>query len=379
MRIGLVAPVWCSVPPSGYGGTEQVVDALARGLHELGHEVVLAATGDSTCPVPRMSLLRRPAPTIGEQLPELRHVVHAHERLADCDVIHDHTLSGPLLAVGRRSGPAVVTTCHGELSAELGDYYRQLAPHVTVIGISHAQASAAPGGVHAVVHHGVVPSDFPVGAGEGGHLLFLGRMSPDKGADRAIRAARAAGVPLLLAAKMREPSEREYFARHVEPLLGDDAHYLGEVDFATKTALLAGACALLVPIRWPEPFGMVMIEALACGTPVLAFPEGAAPEVVEHRRTGFLCRDEADMAAAVSRLGEISRADCRASAERRFSARRMAADHVRVYRSALARRNLPRPTDQAHALRQSLDLQAPLVVDLEVDLRRAERHPAQPQ
>ena len=379
MRIGLVAPVWCSVPPAGYGGTEQVLDALARGLRELGHDVVLATTADSTCPVPRVSLLRSPAAPIGAQLPELRHVLHAHEQLADCDVIHDHTLSGPLLAVGRRTGPPVVTTCHGELSGELGDYYRQLSRHVAVIGISHAQVSAAPGVAHAVVHHGLVPEDFPFGRGEGGHLLFLGRMSPDKGADRAVRAARAAGVPLLLAAKMREPAELEYFARHVEPLLGEEAHYLGEVDFATKTSLLASARALLVPIRWPEPFGMVMIEALACGTPVLAFPEGAAPEVVEHRRTGFLCRDEADMAAAVGRLSELSREDCRDAVERRFSARRMAAEHVRVYRSAIARRNLPRPAHQLHPPRQPVDLHPPVVIDLDVDRRAAERHPAQPQ
>lgn len=379
MRIGILAPVWCSIPPAGYGGTEQVVDALARGLQELGHDVVLAATADSTCPVERTSLLPHPAPVIGEQLPELRHVLHSYEQLADCDVIHDHTLSGPLLAVGRRSGPPVVTTCHGEMSGQLGDYYRQLSRHLTVIGISHAQVSAAPGVAHAVVHHGLVPSDFPAGRGKGGHLLFLGRMSPDKGADRAVRAARAAGVPLLLAAKMREPDEREYFARHVEPLLGDGAHFLGEVDKATKTSLLADARGLLVPIRWPEPFGMVMIESLACGTPVLAFPEGAAPEVVEHRRTGFLCRDEADMAAAVGRLDELSRQDCRDAVEQRFSARRMAADHVRVYRSALARRNLPRPAHQPYPLRQPVDLHPPGSIDLDVDLRLAERHAPQPQ
>jgi glycosyltransferase involved in cell wall biosynthesis len=248
-----------------------------------------------------------------------------------------------------------------------------------VIGISHAQVSAAPGVAHAVVHHGLVPSDFPAGAGKGGHLLFLGRMSPDKGADRAVRVARAAGVPLLLAAKMREPSEREYFARQVEPLLGDGARFLGEADRATKTSLLADAKGLLVPIRWPEPFGMVMIESLACGTPVLAFPEGAAPEVVEHRRTGFLCRDEADMATAVGRLDELSRQDCREAVERRFSARRMAADHVRVYRSAIARRRLARPGHETHALRQPLDLHPPGRVDLDVDRRRAERHAPQPQ
>lgn len=364
MRIGLVAPVWCAVPPYGYGGTEQLLDALARGLRDLGHEVVLAATGDSTCPVERVFVRPTPTATIGEQVPELQHVLFAYEQLADCDVVHDHTLSGPLLAVGRGAPPVVVTTCHGDLCGQLADWYRALAPYVRVLAISRSQASAAPDVPLAVVHHGVVPEDYVLGTGDAGHLLFLGRMSPDKGAHRAARVARAAGRPLLIAAKMREPEEVAYFERRVRPLLGHGVEFVGEVAGTDKLELLATASALLMPIRWPEPFGMVMVEALACGTPVLAFAEGAAPEVVEHGRTGFLCRDEAQMVRAVGRLETLSRLDCRRSVERRFSAARMARDHVAVYRSLLEGARLP---DELHPVRKTVDLDAAVRGDADVD------------
>lgn len=376
MRIGLVAPVWCSVPPVGYGGTEQVVDSLARGLSARGHTVVLAASGDSTCPVELRSVVPASGGEIGSAVPELRHVVHAHQVLADCDVIHDHTLIGPLLGLGRRSGPPVVTTCHGVMDGLLAEHYRALATSVPVIAISQAQAAGAPGLATAVIHHGVVPEDFPVGRGDGDFLLFLGRMCADKGAHRAVRVARAAGVPLLIAAKMREPAEREYFESRVRPLLGSGVEYLGEVSGVEKLELLGAARALLMPIRWPEPFGMVMVEALACGTPVLAFPEGAAPEVLEDGATGFLCRDEERLVAAVRRVDRLSRAACRTSVEERFSARRMAAEHVSVYTSLVEQRRqrASRAVQQVHPRRESdhLDL---TVLDRDVHTRAGKGDP----
>jgi len=166
-------------------------------------------------------------------------------------------------------------------------------------------------------------------------VLFLGRMADDKGAHRAIAVARAAGIRLLMAAKMREPLEMAYFAEKVEPLLGPDAVYLGEVSHQRKLELLAGAAALLFPIRWNEPFGMVMIEAMACGTPVLAFPEGAAPEVVDHGRTGFLCDDEEAMVNALGRIGDLKRSDCRMAVEGYFSTERMVAEHVELFESMI--------------------------------------------
>ncbi len=164
-------------------------------------------------------------------------------------------------------------------------------------------------------------------------MLYLGRMAADKGAHTAIAIARKAGVPILLAGKMREPAEFEYFETQVGPLLGDDARYLGEVPQEHKVQLLADARAVLFPIRWNEPFGLVMIEALACGTPVLAFPEGAAPEVIEDGRTGFLCHDEASMAEALGRIETIDRSACRAAVEGYFSTERMVREHLDLFES----------------------------------------------
>jgi glycosyltransferase involved in cell wall biosynthesis len=211
-----------------------------------------------------------------------------------------------------------------------------VAPKVSVIAVSHAQRRPAPDlPVVRVIHHGIDAADFPVGKGDGGYLLFLGRLSPDKGAGRAIDVARRAKVPLLLAGKMREPWERDYFEARVAPFLSEQIQYLGEVGHERKLELLAGARALVFPIRWNEPFGLVMIEALACGTPVLAFPEGAAPEVVDHGRTGFLCQDETEMAEMVPKLDELDRTACRAAVEGYFSTERMVNEHIELYEELL--------------------------------------------
>jgi glycosyltransferase involved in cell wall biosynthesis len=274
-------------------------------------------------------------------VPEIRHVIHAYEAVRHCDVVHDHTLMGPFYSE-RYPGLPVATTIHGPFNEELTDLYRPNADRVPIVAISHAQRRAAldiP--IAAVIHHGVDASHFPIGDGlgdaDGPFVLFLGRMAEDKGAHRAIEVARKAGIRILMAAKMREPWEMRYFSEQVEPLLGSDAVYLGEVSHERKLDLLARASALLFPIRWNEPFGMVMIEALACGTPVLAFPEGAAPEVVDDGRTGFLCEDEASMVEAIGRLGEIDRRDCRLAVEGYFSTERMVAQHIELFESMVNR------------------------------------------
>lgn len=338
MRVGLIAPPWLPVPPEGYGGTELMLDLLARGLQAAGHEVLLYTTGDSTCPVPRASVLEHSDTLrMGCSVPEIRHVRHAYAALADCDVIHDHTVVGPIYA-GTITAPPVVTTNHGPFNAELNDVFLAMAGRVPVIAISNSQASSADPGISlaGVIHHGIDVDRFPVGAGDGGYLVFLGRMAPEKGARRAAAIARAAKRRLLIAAKMREPLERRYFEEEVRPLLGDGVEYVGEVGLERKIELLRDAEALVNPIRWPEPFGLVMIEALACGTPVLTFKEGAAPEIVEHGITGFLCGDEADMADHLARIGELDRAACREAAASSFSLERMVADHVAVYERLLS-------------------------------------------
>lgn len=337
LTVGIIAPPWLPVPPEAYGGTENVLDVLARGLQAAGHEVVLFTTGDASCPVER----RWAHPQSlgvgrGSPVDEARHVVAAYQALADVDVIHDHTVVGPLYAAGLGK-PPVLTTNHGPFNGDLLPIYQAVAEHVGVIAISHHQASTATGvKLTGVIHHGVDTEQIPVGAGDGGYGVFMGRMHPSKGIPTAIAVARRAGVPLCIAAKMTEPAERRYFETVVAPLLGDEVTYVGEVGGAAKWALLGGASCLLNPVQWPEPFGMVVAEALACGTPVVASDHGSLPELVEDGRTGYVCHDEEQLAAAVRAAHRLDRRACREAAQQRFSARRMVADHVACYRRAIA-------------------------------------------
>ena len=334
MRIGLIAPPWVPVPPVSYGGTETVVDNLARGLSRLGHEVRLFTLGESTCPVARSYLFDQAPRVIGTSVEEAAHVFAAYDALADVDVIHDHTLLGPLLAAAAHPHhPPVVVTHHGVFTAENRRVFAQIARHAAVLAISHHQARhAGPVPVGAVIHHGIDLEQYRPGVADGEYLLFVGRMSADKGVHRAIRVARRSHRQLVILAKMREPSEHAYYAQHVQPLLDDDITVLIEPTPEARMDLQRGAAALINPITWPEPFGLVMAEALATATPVIAFGNGAAPEIIDHGRTGYLCRDEDAMVAAVARLDRIDRAACREAAERRFSQQRMATDHARFYR-----------------------------------------------
>jgi len=207
---------------------------------------------------------------------------------------------------------------------------------VPVIAISEHHASTAAGiPLAAVIHHGVDVDAFPHGTGDGGYALFLGRMSPDKGVHVAAQAATPAGVPLRIAAKIREPAELAYFDKHVVPLLGEEVQYVGEVGGADKLELLAGACCLLNPIAWPEPFGMVMIEALACGTPVVATPHSSVPELISDGATGYVRHDHTGLVDALQRIDRLDRGRCRKEAAERFSTERMVDDHLRLYEKVL--------------------------------------------
>ncbi len=330
MDICIIAPPWLPVPAPAYGGTEAVLDQLARGLRRAGHQVLLVGHPDSTCAVDRASVIDAgDAEPMGRGVIELEHVIGAYDLARDADVVHDHTMAGPVYA---RSVPGlpVVTTNHGPFDRTISAVYRAVVPRVALVAISESQARTTDLPLAGVVHHGVDVDEFPDGTGDGGYAVFLGRMAPEKGPHRAIEAARLAGVPLYLAAKMRDPDEIAYFDAHVRPHLGPDVEYLGELDWAAKTRLLAGARALLNPITWNEPFGMVMLESLACGTPVLGFPAGAAPEIVEHGRSGYLVDTVPDLAAALGRVDSLDRADCRDRA-RWFSVERMVNGYLRVF------------------------------------------------
>ncbi|MGD9703805.1 MAG: glycosyltransferase family 4 protein [Acidimicrobiia bacterium] len=344
LTVGIVAPPWIPIPPPAYGGTEAVLDNLICGLVDLGVRVVVVAHGDSR--IAGAEVLGGPcAPSgsaIGVTTTEMEHVVFAYDALLrrGVDVIHDHTLVGPLVGAARHAPIPIVTTNHGLFDVHLRPIFRELGRVSSVVAISHSQArTAGDVPIAAVIHHGVRPERFPVGRGDGGYALFLGRMSPAKGVVQAIQAARAAGVRLVIAAKCWEHEEVRFFEREVAPLLGDDVEFVGELGGARKMALLGGAVALLNPIQWDEPFGMTMIEALACGTPVIVTPRGAAPELVDDGITGFLCAGERELVEALQGVGRLNRRACRTAVTERFSAARNARRHVDLYERVVGRRH----------------------------------------
>lgn len=344
MRIVLIAPPWVAVPPPAYGGTEAVLDSLAQGLVAAGHEVLLYTTGDSTCPVPKAWVLDE-AVGVGTagSATELRHVIKAYERVLEWqpDVVHDHTLIGPVYS-GKFENLAVVTTNHGPFDSELGDFYRDIGPRVPIIAISEHQASTARDTpIAAVIHHGIPTDRYHFGPGDGGYALFLGRMCMEKGVHTAAAVARAAGMPLRIAAKLREPAEHEYFKTFVAPLLGHGIDFLGEIEEKEKIELLGKARCLLNPIDWPEPFGMVMVEALACGTPVVSRHRGSVPEIVDDGRTGFLRETNQELVDALGNLDRIDRAECRAVAVERFSVEAMVNHHLTLYLEVSDRHRRP--------------------------------------
>jgi glycosyltransferase involved in cell wall biosynthesis len=338
MRIGLIAPPGVPVPPPAYGGTESVIDRLARGLVRAGHEVLLAAAANSSCPVSQVGggdEADRTASVCTDSTTELRHVIRSYAAMRDVDLVHDHTLAGPLYG-GAPPGTPVVTTAHGPFDATLAPVYRAMR-EASIIAISHHQAATARGfPVAAVIHHGLDMGSVPTGLGTGGYASFLGRMSPEKGPREAALVARDAGVPLRMAAKLRERAEQEYFDAEIKPLLCSDVEYVGELGPDEKLELLGGSFALLNPLQWAEPFGLAMIEALAAGTPVVATPVGSAPEIVDDGITGCLRTSIPALAAALIDASYLDRATCRAVAAGRFSSDRMVADHLRLYEQLLS-------------------------------------------
>jgi glycosyltransferase involved in cell wall biosynthesis len=338
LRIAILAPAWFAVPPTGYGGIEWVVSLLADGLTDAGHDVTLFASGDSRTRA-RLSAVYEHAPSeqIGRSLPELHHVLACYERAGDFDVIHDHT--GPLGAVlGGLVQTPVVHTVHGPLDGEAGSVYEGIgtvAPEVGLISISMNQRLPKPDlNWVANVPNALDLEHYPCNPHRGDYLLFLGRMNHEKGAHRAIAVAMELGLPLKLAGKVREPREREYFEAFVEPHLANGIEYLGEVNHGRKVELLQNARATLFPIEWEEPFGLVMIESMACGTPVIATRHGAVPEVIDDQRAGVVVDHWREIPAALERADEIEPTECRRYAEERFAPERMVGDYVRAYRQA---------------------------------------------
>ena len=340
LRIAMVAPLHESVPPQLYGGTERVVSFLTEELVEFGMDVTLFATGDS-----KTNARLRPGAPRG-----LRMDSGTHDRLAyhfamihdvmesadEFDVVHFHIdyLHYPL---SRAMGLNQVTTLHGRLDLpELLPLYRRF-DDMPLVSISDAQRGPLPFcNWVATVHHGLPDDLLAFSPKASGYLAFLGRISPEKGPDRAIRIAQRAGRPLKIAAKV-DSADREYYEAVVKPLIasGGDVEFVGEIGDADKAAFLGGATALLCPLDWPEPFGLVMIEALACGTPVVAWPAGSVPEIVRDGVNGRIVTSEDEAVAALAAIEQIERVECRRDFEQRFTAERMARDYLKVYRRLL--------------------------------------------
>src|ERR1700736_4748686 len=295
MRIAILSPPWFAVPPSGYGGIEWIVSLLSDGLADAGHEVTLFASGDSRTKAKLAAVFETaPSELIGKTMPDLRHALACFERADEFDVINDH--AGPLsLALGGLVATPVLHTVHGPLDGEPGRIYdglARLAPNGGPISVSLNQRRPRPELNWAGNCFNALDLQlYPCKPHRGDYLLFLGRMSPDKGAHRAIAVAMESGMRLKLDGKKQDPKERRYFEELVQPHLSEEIEYLGEVSHGEKVELLQNARATLFPIEWEEPFGLVMIESMACGTPVIATRRGAVPEVIEDRRSGIIVDD----------------------------------------------------------------------------------------
>jgi glycosyltransferase involved in cell wall biosynthesis len=340
LKLAVLAPPWFAVPPTGYGGIEWVVSLLADGLVDAGHDVTLFASGDSRTRAKLAAIFpEAPSRQIGRTFWELRHALSCFERADEFDVINDHT--GMLGAtLGATVTTPVVHTVHGPLTGDPGQIYEQIsrvAPNVGLISISMNQRKPKPD-LNWVANcpNALDFSVYPVMPHRGEYLLFLGRMSPDKGAHRAVAVARETGLPLKLAGKMQEPKEREYFHELVEPHLVNGIEYMGEVTHGEKVELLQHARATLFPIEWEEPFGLVMIESMACGTPVIATRRGAVPEVIEDGRSGIIVDDYREMAGALERADELGPLELRRYVEEEFSPQRMVRNYVAAYETAIS-------------------------------------------
>ena len=343
LRVAMLAPPWISVPAPGYGGVESVVSTLTEALVRLGHGVTLFCAPGSVSRASVVTLLEEPHPDeIERSLYEVDHVGRAFDAIDGSpahdpfDVVHDHCgFTG--LAMANRLATPLVHTLHGPFTPETAAFYARHGHKATLVGISRAQLMSAPPGLGPIdsIPNPIDLRAWPLEERKGDYLLWIGRMTPEKGPHRAIAAARAVDVPLVLAGVI-QPGQRAFFDREVAPHIdGDRVRFVGEVGGSAKCSLFARARGLLMPIRWNEPFGMVMVEALACGTPVIAFREGAAHELVVDGKTGFLVDDEREMGVAVGRLQRIAARDCRAWVSRHCDIDVVAAAYERIYRTVV--------------------------------------------
>lgn len=340
MRVALVSPLFESVPPKFYGGTERVIFNLCRGLTEAGVEVTLFASGDSEAPATLIPVIHealrlRRKPVYDPQAYNFKLLAEVADRAAQFDVIHNHH-DYWMLPLNRMTRTPVLTTLHGRLDLpDIGEAFSSY-PHAPFVSISHAQRQPMPDlRWIQTIYHGLELSEFTFYPRAGKYLAFLGRISVDKRPAWAIEIAKKSGVPLKIAAKIEGKASQEYFDAYVKPHLGKDIEFIGEISDREKCQFLGEAMGLVFPIDWPEPFGLVMIESLACGTPVLARPCGSAPEILREGVTGFSHPDISELARRVRDLPSLDRQGCRRWVEEHFSLQRMTEDYIHVYRQLL--------------------------------------------
>jgi glycosyltransferase involved in cell wall biosynthesis len=336
VKIAQIAPPWFAVPPTGYGGIELVVSLLADGLTERGHDVTLFASGGSDTTATLVSPLADPPDPalLGNPWFDAHHALSSYLAIGDeFDVVHDHSgIAGSAMGALLRGKPPVVHTLHGPWSELTRRYYAMLEEHVHLVAISESQRADNPGIRYAgMVHNGVDLAAYPFRAEKDDFLVYIGRANPDKGPSIAIEVARRAGLPLAMVVKKNEPFERTYWDEIVAPLLHDDVEVFEAISNEAKVDLLSRARAMVFPIQWSEPFGLVMVEAMACGTPVVACPAGAAVELVENGVTGYLRDAIDDLVDAVARIDECSPRDCRRRVEESFSATAMVEGYERLF------------------------------------------------
>ena len=342
MRIAQIAPLYEAVPPKLYGGTERVVSFLTEELVALGHDVTLFASGDSVTGAELDAVAPRALrldPSIRDALaPHMLQLEAVRRRADEFDIMHFHMDYLPFSLFSRQHTP-FVTTLHGRLDLpELKPIFKAF-PHVPVVSISDSQRKPLPGACYlGTVYHGLPAALLaPQERAKPEYLAFLGRIAPEKGPGNAIRIARACGIPLKMAAKV-DRTDRPYFDSVIRPMLCDGGvEMVGEITDAEKPTFLSGAIALLMPIVWPEPFGLVMIEAMACGTPVIVFNRGSVPEIIDDGVTGTIVGDEVGAIAAVADLDHLSRKHVRARFMARFTARRMAQEYLTIYRNLIGK------------------------------------------
>jgi glycosyltransferase involved in cell wall biosynthesis len=367
LRVALVVPPYFDVPPKAYGGVEAVVADLADALVARGHQVTLFGVGENATSARFVPVWPEPIPErLGEPYPEVVHAAlcrRAVERIAaeeGLDVVHDHTFAGPLNAPAYAAlGLPTVVTMHGPIDEDLFRFYSTLGSDIGLVAISERQRQLAPDLPWVgKVHNALRVETFPYQADKGDYALFLGRFHPDKAPHLALEAAHAADLRLVLAGKCAEPFEVEYFDSEVRPRLTDRDTVYGEADADEKRRLLAGARCLLFPIQWEEPFGMVMIEALACGTPVIALDGGAVAEIVDDGISGYICSDPSEFPDAIHRLNRIDPAACRRTVAERFNIDKLGAGYEAVYRGALAAQRPRTATAATRPIRSADSLDA---------------------